>query len=141
MLFPKKVKHRKWQRGRINEKYRNRPATRGITLSYGSFGLKATTQARVRSHQIEAARKTIVRTIGKTGKVWIRIFPDRPYTAKPPEVGMGKGKGDVQGFECDVQPGRMLFEVDGATEETCQEALRKASAKLPLKAKVVQRGE
>lgn len=141
MLFPNKVKHRKWQRGRVNEKKLSRPATRGTTLSFGSFGLKAMSQERIRSNQIEAARKTIVRTVGKTGKVWIRIFPDRPFTQKAAEVGMGKGKGDVQGFEFDVKPGRMLFEIDGASEETAREALRKAGAKLPVKVKIVGRSD
>jgi large subunit ribosomal protein L16 len=139
MLFPKKVKHRKWQRGRLSQAKRLRPATRGITLAFGSFGLKAIGQDRVRSNQIEAARKTIVRNLGKTGKVWIRIFPDRPYTEKAAEVGMGKGKGDVQGYEVEVKPGRMIFEVDGVSEELAREALRKAGAKLPVKSKIVSR--
>lgn len=139
MLFPKKVKHRKWQRRRVNPKKLTRPATRGVILSFGSHGLRAMTQARVRSNQIEAARKTIVRNIGKTGKVWIRIFPDRPFTQKAAEVGMGKGKGDVQGYETDVEPGRIIFEIDGVADELASEALRKAGAKLPLKAKVIRR--
>ncbi|MEK7135998.1 MAG: 50S ribosomal protein L16, partial [Patescibacteria group bacterium] len=97
-LFPKKVKHRKWQTGRVNPD-KKRVATRGVTLSFGSFGLKAETTARIRSNQIEAARKTITRQMQKKGKLWIRIFPDRPFTAKAAEVGMGKGKGDPQGYE------------------------------------------
>lgn len=141
MLFPKKVKHRKWQRGRLSEERRLRPATRGITLAFGSFGLKAMSAERIRSNQIEAARKTIVRNLGKTGKVWIRVFPDRPYTQKAAEVGMGKGKGDVQGFEFEVQPGRMLFEIDGVAAPIAKEALRKAGAKLPLKCRIVSREE
>lgn len=139
MLFPKKVKYRKWQRGRVNPKRLSRPATRGVKLEFGSFGLKATSQARIRSNQIEAARKTIVRNMGKTGKIWIRVFPDRPFTAKAAEVGMGKGKGDVEGYEFEVEPGRYIFEVDGVPEEVARESLRKAAAKLPLKAKVVSR--
>lgn len=138
MLFPKKVKHRKWQRARRNMK-KEVTETRGITLSFGSFGLKAQTSARIRSNQIEAARKVISRTLGKTGKMWIRVFPDRPFTQKAAEVGMGKGKGDLQGFEFEVLPGRMLFEVDGVAKEVAEEALRKAASKMPLKAKVVAR--
>lgn len=139
LLFPKKVKHRKWQTGRKNPKRFSRADTRGITVAFGSFGLKATTHARVTSNQIEAARRVIVRTIGKTGKLWIRIFPDRPITAKAEGVGMGKGKGDPKGFVFEVYPGRVLFEVDGVKKEVAEEALRKASMKLPLKAKVVER--
>lgn len=138
MLFPKKVKFRKWHTMRRNPK-RALSESRGITLSFGSFGLKAETPARVRSNQIEAARKVVSRTIGKTGKLWIRIFPDRPYTAKPAEVGMGKGKGDPQGYEFQVRPGRLLFEVDGVTPAVAREALRKAGSKLPLKTKIVGR--
>lgn len=139
MLFPKKVKFRKWQRGRKNPAKLNRPETRGTELAFGSYGLKAQTAARIRSNQIEASRRVIVRTITKVGKMWIRIFPDRPWTQKGAEVPMGKGKGDPQGFEFEVRPGRILFEVDGVTEEVAREALRKAGAKLPLKTKVVSR--
>ena len=96
---------------------------------------------RVKSNQIEAARRVISRTLGKTGKAWIRIFPDRPYTGKPAEVGMGKGKGDSQGYVFEVLPGRILFEVDGVTDAVAREALRKAGTKLPLKTKIVVRGE
>lgn len=138
MLIPKKVKYRKWQRGRINPKART-PETRGIKLAFGSFGLKAQTQARVKSNQIEAARKVISRTLTKAGKYWIRIFPDRPYTAKAAEVGMGKGKGDPKGYCFEVFPGRIIFEVDGVDEVTAKEALRKAGTKLPLKTKIVSR--
>jgi len=113
--------------------------TRGTTLAFGAFGLKAETEARIRSNQIEAARKVISRTLGKTGKFWIRIFPDRPYTAKPAEVGMGKGKGDPQGYEFQIKPGRIIFEVDGVTHEVAAEALRKAGSKLPLKARLIER--
>lgn len=139
MLFPKKVKHRKWQVGRKNPEKLNRPDTRGITVSYGAYGLKATSPARVKSNQIEAARRVISRTMGKTGKSWIRIFPDRPVTKKPSEVPMGKGKGDPEYFVFEVRPGRILFEVDGVSEEIAREALRKATAKLPLQAKFVRR--
>lgn len=140
MLFPKKVKHRKWQTKRAN-KNKAMVATRGTTISFGSYGLKAQSYARVKSNQIEAARRVIARTSGKTGKVWVRIFPDRPFTRKAAEVGMGKGKGDPQGFECEVFPGRVMFEVDGVPDAVAREALRKAAAKLPLKSKTVAREE
>ncbi len=138
MLFPKKVKHRKWQTGRWNPK-RLTPDTRGITVAFGSFGLRAMTHARVTSNQIEAGRKAISRQLGKTGKSWIRIFPDRPFTKKPPEVKLGKGKGDPQGYVFEVLPGRILFEIDGVPESVAHVALRKAGAKLPVRTKVVAR--
>lgn len=138
MLFPKKVKFRKWQKGRSHPDSRG-VATRGTDLTFGAYGLKATAYGRIRSNQIEAARKVISRTSGKTGKVWIRIFPDRPWTEKPAEVPMGKGKGDVQGYEVEVRPGRVLFEVDGVSEEVARNALRKASMKLPVSGKIVSR--
>lgn len=138
MLVPKKVKFRKWQTGRTNPKTRTAD-TRGTKLAFGSFGLKAETQARVKSIQIESARKVISRTLTKSGKYWVRIFPDRPYTAKAAEVGMGKGKGDPQGYCFDVLPGRIIFEVDGAEEKVAREALRKAGTKLPVKTRIVSR--
>ncbi|OHA79319.1 MAG: 50S ribosomal protein L16 [Candidatus Yonathbacteria bacterium RIFCSPHIGHO2_01_FULL_44_41] len=141
MLFPKKVKYRKWQNARKSEAKLAAPETRGITLAFGSFGLKAETQARVKSNQIEASRKAIVRTITKVGKMWIRIFPDRPWTQKGAQVGMGKGKGELQGYVFEVRPGRMLFEVDGVDEATAVKALKKAGAKLPLKTRIVRRVE
>ncbi len=138
MLFPKKVKYRKWHTMRRNAKM-IKVATRGTTVAFGSHGLKATTHARVRSNQIESARKVIARSLGKTGKQWIRIFPDKPFTQKPPEVKLGKGKGDPVGYEVEVWPGRVLFEVDGVTDAAAVETLTKAAKKLPLKAKVVAR--
>jgi large subunit ribosomal protein L16 len=138
MLLPKKVKFRKWQSGRINPKART-PETRGTKLAFGSFALKATTQARVKSVQLESARKVISRTLTKAGKYWIRIFPDRPYTAKAAEVGMGKGKGDPKGYCFEVFPGRVIFEVDGVPESVAREALRKAGTKLPLKTRIISR--
>jgi len=138
MLFPKKVKHRKWQKKRRNPA-KKVVATRGVKLNFGSHGLKAMTPARLRSNQIEAARRVISRAMGKTGKIWIRIFPDRPYTQKAAEVGMGKGKGDLQGYEAEIFPGRIMFELDGVSDAVAREALRKASAKLPLKCKTVTR--
>lgn len=114
-------------------------ATRGITVAFGSYGLKAMEPARIKSNQIEAARKVVSRSVGKTGRLWIRIFPDMPYTSKPAEVKLGKGKGDLQGYVAPVRPGRILFEVDGVSEAVAKEALRKAGTKLPLKTKIVAR--
>lgn len=140
MLFPKKVKHRKWQTGRKSpEALLSTKATRGTKIQFGSFALRATSPARVKSNQIEAARKVVSRTVGKLGRYWIRLFPDRPITAKPAEVGMGKGKGDPQGYCVIVKPGHILFEVDGVTEVVAREALRKGSAKLPITTKVYAR--
>lgn len=139
MLFPKKTKFRKWQVGRKNADKLELPDTRGTTVVFGSYGLKATTQARMTSNQIEAARRAMSREAGKTGKMWIRIFPDRPVTAKAAEVGMGKGKGDPKGFVMEVRPGRIIFEIDGVTETVARAALRKAGMKLPVKVKIVER--
>lgn len=140
MLFPKKVKHRKWQTDRRNPN-KKVVATRGTALQFGSFGIRALSSERVKSNQIEAARKVVSRTLGKTGKYWIRIFPDRPITAKAAEVGMGKGKGDPQGFCFEVEPGRIIFEVDGVTEAVAREALRKAGCKLPVKTRIISRND
>ena len=139
MLFPKKVKHRKWQTQRLSEKRLNRPDTRGISVVFGSFGLKALTPARVTSNQIESARKVLTRATAKTGKLWIRIFPDRPVTAKPAEVGMGSGKGDPKHYVFQVRPGRVLFEMDGVPEDIARAHLRQASMKLPVKTTIVTR--
>ena len=138
MLVPKKVKFRKWHVMRKN------PAkvgfeTRGTTLAFGSFGLKAITAERIRSEQIESARKVMSREAGKNGKIWIRIFPDMPYTQKPAEVKLGKGKGDLAGYCAPVKPGRVLFEIDGVTEAVAREALRKGATKLPTKCIIVTR--
>ena len=138
MLLPKKVKFRKWQTQRSNPKSRSSD-TRGTKLSFGSYGLKAESQARVESKQIESARKVISRSLTKSGKLWIRIFPVRPFTAKAAEVGMGKGKGDPQGYCFDVFPGRVIFEVDGVEESVAREALRKAGTKLPVKTRIISR--
>ncbi len=140
MLFsPRKTKFRKWQTRRKHPTRLASPDTRGITVAFGSFGIKAMTPSRITANQLEAARKVIVRTIGKTGKVWIRIFTDRPITQKAAEVGMGKGKGDVDHYVAEIKPGRIIFEVEAATEELAREALRKAGMKLPVKTKVVAR--
>ncbi len=136
MLFPKKVKYRKWHTFRKNSE-KVGVASRGITIAFGSHGLKATAGARIMSNQIEAARKVLSREVGKTGKVWIRIFPDMPLTKKPAEVKLGKGKGDLFGYCAPVKPGRVLFEVDGVTDAIAREALRKAGTKLPVKTKIV----
>ncbi|MEK7098714.1 MAG: 50S ribosomal protein L16 [Patescibacteria group bacterium] len=139
MLSPKKAKFRKWQTGRKSEARLHLPETRGITVAFGSYGLKAMTPARVSSNQLEAARRALTRAAGKTAKVWTRIFPDRPVTQKAAEVGMGSGKGDVQKYVFEVRPGRVIFEVDGAPETQAREALRKAGTKLPLKGRVIAR--
>jgi large subunit ribosomal protein L16 len=140
MLFPKKVKHRKWQSDRKHPSRRG-VETRGTELNFGSFGLKSLGQSRMTSNQIESARKILSRTIGKTGRLWIRIFPDRPVTQKGAETPMGKGKGDPKGFCFDVLPGRMLFEVEGAAEADAREGLRKAGTKLPVRTKIISRAE
>lgn len=137
MLLPKKVKFRKWHNDRSNKLAI--PETRGTKLAFGSFGLKAETGARIRSNQIESARKAMARYLTKAGRAWIRIFPDRPFTSKPAEVPMGKGKGDLAGYCFEVRPGRIIFEVDGIDETTAKEALRKAGTKLPIKTRVVSR--
>ncbi len=138
MLFPKKVKYRKWQKAR-KDVTKVTADTRGTKLSYGSFGIKAQEGGLLKSNQLEAGRRAMVHSMTKTGKFWIRVFPDRPYTAKPPEVGMGKGKGDPQGFCLEIRPGRVIFEIDGMEEVAAKEALRKAGTKLPFKTKVVAR--
>ena len=114
-------------------------ATRGLSVAFGSYGLKALGPARIRSNQIESARKVLSRSVGKTGRFWIRIFPDMPYTTKPAEVKLGKGKGDLAGYTAPVLPGRIIFEVDGVDEAGAREALRKAGTKLPVKTKIVAR--
>lgn len=114
-------------------------ASRGVTVAFGSHGLKAIAHARLRSNQLESARKVIVRSLGKTGKMWVRVFPDKPYTQKPPEVKLGKGKGDPVGYEVEIWPGRILFEVDGVSDTAAMEALTKAGKKLPVKTKAVAR--
>ncbi len=138
MLFPKKVKHRKWQTGRRNPA-RVGLAGRGVKLSFGAYGLKAMAPGRITSNQIESSRRVMRRALGKSGTIWTRIFPDRPVTAKGSEVGMGKGKGTPTGFVAPVQAGRMLFEVDGVPEVLAREVLRKGGAKMPVITKIVSR--
>lgn len=138
MLFPKKVKHRKWQSDRWNVK-KKRTTSRGTTLAYGSYGMKAETADRVSSNQIEAARRVLSRNVGKTGRVWIRIFPDRPFTQKGAETPMGKGKGDPAGYVAEVLPGRIMFEIDGVTPAMAKEAIRKAGSKVSVRTRLVTR--
>ena len=138
MLFPKKVKHRKWQSDRWNVK-KKRTESRGTTLAYGSYGLKAETADRITSNQIEAARRVLSRNVGKTGRVWIRVFPDRPFTRKGAEVPMGKGKGDPAGYVAEVLPGRIIFEIDGVTAAVAKEAIRKAGSKVSVRSRLVSR--
>ncbi|OGG67697.1 50S ribosomal protein L16 [Candidatus Kaiserbacteria bacterium RIFCSPLOWO2_02_FULL_56_11] len=139
MLFPKKVKHRKWQTGRKSPSRLARPDTRGTRLAFGSYALKATMPSRLTSNQIEAARKVLTRSTAKGGKLWIRVFPDWPITGKPAEVGMGSGKGDLKHFVFQVRPGRILFELDGVPEASAREYLRQAGAKLPMKTVIIAR--
>lgn len=138
MLFPKKVKYRKWQRDRTNPK-KKQVATRGISLSFGSHGLKALSSGRISSNQIEAARRAGARLLGKTGRVWIRVFPDMPETKKGGELPMGKGKGDPFRFVAEIKPGRIIFEIDGVTDAVAREALRKAGTKLSVKTTIIAR--
>ncbi len=134
MLQPKKTKYRKVQKGK------NRGlALRGSKVSFGEFGLKATGRGRITSRQIEAARRAITRHIKRGGKVWIRIFPDKPITKKPLEVRQGKGKGSVEYWVAQIQPGRVLYELEGVDKELAREALRLASAKLPVSTTFVSR--
>jgi large subunit ribosomal protein L16 len=134
MLMPKKVKYRKQQRGRRKGK-----AWRGSTLSFGDFGLKAMRVSYVTDRQIEAARIAMTRFIKRGGKIWIRVFPDKPITKKPQETRMGKGKGAPEGWVCVVRPGRVLFEMEGVDVKTAQEAMRLAAQKLPIPCKFVSR--
>jgi large subunit ribosomal protein L16 len=134
MLMPKKTKFKKQHKGRIHGL-----AKGGSELAFGSFGLKAMTPERVTSRQIEAARRAITRHMRRLGRLWIRIFPDVPVTAKPLGVRMGKGKGTVEYWVCRVKPGRIMFEMDGVKPEIAIEALTLASAKLPVKTKIVER--
>ena len=134
MLIPKRVKHRKTQRGRRRGK-----AQRGSTVAFGSFGLKALEAAWITNRQIESARIAINRYLRRDGKVWIRIFPDKPVTKKPAETRMGSGKGNPEFWVAVVKPGRVIFEIDGVSKERAQEAVRLAIHKLPIKCKFVQR--
>lgn len=136
MLAPKRVKHRKVQKGRMRGL-----ASRGSELSFGEFGLQATTCGWVTARQIEAARIAMTRYIKRGGKVWIRVFPDKPLTKKPLEVRMGSGKGAVETWVAVVKPGRVLYELDGVDEETAKEAFRLAHHKLAIQTRFVKRGD
>ena len=134
MLFPQKTKYRKQFKGRIHGK-----AKGNFNLNFGSYGLKALQPERITSRQIESARKAITRHLKRAGRLWIRIFPNVPISKKPAEVRMGKGKGAVEYWACRVQPGRIMFEVDGVGVKEAQKAMSLAAAKLPIKCKFVQR--
>ena len=136
MLMPRRVKYRKQQRGRLKGK-----ASRGNYVAFGDLGLMALEAGWITARQIEAVRVSLVRSIKKNGKIWIRIFPDKPVSKKPAETRMGKGKGNVEFWVAVVKPGRVMFEIGGAPEELAREALRKASYKLPIKTKIVGRLE
>jgi len=134
MLQPKRTKFRKQQKGR------NRGlATSGNKVSFGEFGLKAVERGRITARQIEAARRAMTRHVKRGGKIWIRIFPDKPISKKPLEVRMGNGKGSVEYWVAQIQPGRMLYEMEGVAEDVAREAFRLAAAKLPVKTIVVER--
>jgi large subunit ribosomal protein L16 len=134
MLAPKRVKHRKTHKGRMRGK-----ATRGNKVSFGEYGLQALEPTWISNRQIEAARVAMTRHIKRGGKVWIRIFPDKPITSKPAETRMGKGKGNPEGWVAVVKPGRIMFELEGVDEKTAQRAMELAAAKLPIKCKFVVR--
>lgn len=134
MLQPKKTKYRKQHKGRNTGK-----AVRGSKVSFGEFGLKATTRGRITARQVEAARRAMTRHVKRGGKIWIRIFPDKPVSKKPLEVRMGSGKGNVEYWVAEIQPGRMLYEMEGVTEEIAREAFKLAAAKLPILTTFVSR--
>ena len=134
MLMPKKVKHRKWRKGRSKG-----VESRGTELSFGSYGLKSLESKWINSRQIEAARRAIIRYLKKGGKLWIRIFPDKPVTRKGTEVPMGGGKGSVEFYAFPIKPGRIIFELEGVKEEIAKEAFRRATDKLPIKTRFITR--
>jgi len=136
MLAPKRVKYRKMMKGRTKGH-----ATRGATVAFGHFGLQATEPGWISNRQIEAARVTLTRTMKRGGKIWIRIFPDKPITKKPAETRMGKGKGNPEGWVAVVKPGRVMFELEGVDEKVAREALKLAAAKLPVATRFVTREE
>lgn len=136
MLTPKKVKHRKWQKGRSKGRT---VETRGIHLNYGQFGIKAMESVWLTSKQIEAARRAITGHVKREGKLWIRVFPDKPITKRPPETTMGGGKGSVEYYVFPVRPGRIIFELDGVSKEIATRAFQLAGYKLPFKTKMVTR--
>lgn len=136
ILMPKKVKHRKWHKGRGRFKG---VSARATEINFGSFGLKSLGTKWITARQLEAARRYIIRYLKKGGKLWVRVFPDKPVTFKGSEVGMGNGKGAVDHYVFAIQPGRMIFELDGLKEEIAKEALEGAAGKLPIKTKFVKK--
>ena len=136
MLIPKKVKHRKWQKGRSKKR---KVSTRGNNLAFGSFGIQAMGSAWLNSRQIESARRTITNFTKRGGKIWIRVFPDKPITKRPPETTMGGGKGSVEYYVFPVKPGRIIFEIDGVSSDLAKEAMIRAGHKLPFKTRVVSK--
>ncbi len=136
MLSPKRTKYRKAQKGRVHGM-----AKGGTSLNFGAYGLKTTTAGRVTARQIEAARRAITRHLKRTGRIWIRIFPDVPVSTKPTEVRMGKGKGSPEYWICRVKPGRILFEVDGVTPNLAEAAFARGASKLPLATRIIMRAE
>ncbi len=136
MLSPKKVKHRKVQKGKMRGK-----AYRGSSLNFGEFGLQAVDCGYITSKQIEAARIAMTRHVKRGGKIWIRIFPDKPFTKKPAEVRMGKGKGAPEGWQAVIKPGRILYEMTGVPVEVAKEAMRLAMHKLPVKTRFIERSD
>lgn len=138
MLLPKKVKHRKWQKGRSKSRV---VETRGTELAYGTYGLQALQPFWLNSRQIEAGRRTITNFIKRGGRIWIRVFPDKPVTKKPPEVTLGGGKGSVDRYVFPVRPGRIIFEMDGVTEDVARRALQLAGHKLPFTTRFVKKNQ
>lgn len=134
MLIPKKVKHRKWHKGRRRFKG---VETRGTKLTFGSYGLKSLGRAWLTARQIEAARRAMTRYVARGGKIWVRVFPDKPVTRKGAETPMGGGKGAVDHYVMPIKPGRILFEMDGVSKDLAEEAMRRASYKLPVKTKFI----
>lgn len=136
MFTPKKTKYRKMQKG----KSRNRTfESRGTELEYGTYGIKVMDNCYITSRQIESGRRVLLRYTRKTGKIWIRIFPNKPITKKPPEVGMGKGKGDVDHYVFVAKPGRVVYEIDGVTDEVAMKALKQVGYKLPARTKIIKK--
>ena len=136
MHIPKKVKHRKWHKGRRRF---SGVETRGTSLSFGSYGLKSQGRAWITARQIEAARRAMTRYVERGGKIWIRIFPDKPITRKGAETPMGGGKGSVEYYVAPIKPGRILFEIDGVSAELAEEAMKRAAYKLPVKTKFISK--
>ena len=136
MLMPKKVKHRKWHKGRNRKRTSE---SRGTEVSFGEYGLQSLGMSWLNSRQIEAARRAITHYLKREGRMWIRVFPDKPVTAKPPEMGMGQGKGPVDHYVFPVKPGRVIFELDGISEEMAKIAFDRAKHKLPFKTRFVKK--